>query len=162
MIGRQKWRLLFVWLSRAFLGVFLYRLERSLYLVFGDYYKFIRILLLPFILPITAYSNIDIHYKANVGGGLLILHPALGIVISGKSKIGNNLTLVGGNCIGINKWSNDSIFTVGDNCTLGANASIIGPLQLGNTITIGAAACVVTSFQNNGVTLVGVPAKSIN
>lgn len=30
----------------------------------------------------------DIHYKADIKGGLLVLHPSVGCVISGQSIIG--------------------------------------------------------------------------
>jgi len=38
MLGKQKVRIIFIWLSRAFWGIGLYRFERSLYLLFGKYY----------------------------------------------------------------------------------------------------------------------------
>ena len=162
ILGKQKLRIVFIVFSRTFCGVFLYRLERSFYLFFGDkWYKILRLFLLPLYYPIAAYSNVDIHYKANIGGGLLILHPSLRAVISGKCTAGKNLTLVGGNCIGIKNWYDGASFLIGDNCTLGANSTIIGPLTLCNNVTIGASACVVKSFNEEGITLVGVPAKKV-
>ena len=146
-------------MSRAFVGVFMYRFERGLFLTFGKLYSIIRILLLPIINILQAYSNLDIHYKANIKGGLFVLHPSNGIVISGKSIIGSNLTLTGGNVIGISKKCNTGEFVIGDNCSLGANAVIIGPLMLANNIRIGASACVVKSYAESNVTLIGVPAK---
>lgn len=162
MLGKQKLRLLYIWLSRSFSGVLCYRLERSLFLLFGPtLYKVIRIPFLPIIYLFHSYSNIDIHYQADIKGGLLILHPALGVVISGRSVIGQNLTLVGGNCIGIQK-STALAFLIGNNCTLGANATVIGPSTLGNNCSVGASACVVHSFEEDHLVLVGVPAKKVN
>lgn len=162
VLGKKKLRIVFVFFSRVFWGIFLYRLERSLYLFFGDkWYKILRFFLLPLYYPIVAYSNLDIHYKANIDGGLLILHPSLGVVISGKCIVGKNLTLVGGNCIGIKNWYSGAKFLIGDNCMLGANSTIIGPLTLDNNVTVGASSCVVKSFNEDNITLGGVPAKRI-
>ena len=103
----------------------------------------------------------DIHYKAKIQGGLLVLHPAVGIVISAKVTIGRNITLVGGNVIGFGSGDKEE-FRIGNNCSLGANAVIIGPLILEDNIKIGASACVVKSCEIKGAILVGVPAKQLN
>lgn len=146
MLGKHKIRILHILLSRSFIGVFLYRLERSLYLVLGKTYPIIRILFLPLILSMQSYSNIDIHYKSTIKVGLLILHPSVGCVISRAAHIDKNLTLVGGNVIGLKEDSSSVKFSIGDHCSLGANATILGPLKLGNGIKIGASACVVHDF----------------
>jgi len=159
MIGKRKSRILYVWLSRSFAGIFLYRTERGLLLTFGKLYEVARILFLPIINLIQSYSNLDIHYKADVKGGLSVLHPTMGVVISGSSIIGYNLTLTGGNVIGINKKSSKGDFIIGDNCSLGANAVIVGPLKIANNIKIGALACVTKDFIESDVTLVGIPAQ---
>lgn len=72
MLGKYKIRMIHIWLSRAFWGIFIYRLERGLYLTIGRPYEIIRIILIPFFNLIQAYSNIEIHYKADIGPGLLI------------------------------------------------------------------------------------------
>jgi len=161
MLGKHKIRILHIWLGRSFWGIFLYRFERSLFILLGKYYGIIRIPFIPIHHLIQSYSNIDIHYKAKIKGGLLILHSSLGCVISGQSVIGKNLTLTGGNIIGVGKKHNNNFFLIGDDCSLGANATIIGPLVLGDAIKIGASACVVKSCLKNNSILVGVPAKEI-
>lgn len=103
MLGKHKLRILTFWLSRVFWGVLAYRIERSLYLVFPKFYRFLRVLFLPILYIIRTYCNIDIHYKADIKGGLIILHPSLGVVISSYAVIGKNLTLTGGNIIGSKK-----------------------------------------------------------
>lgn len=157
MLGKNKFRIIFIWMSRAFVGCFFYRLERSMFLVFGKFYSVLRVLFYPILSLIQVYTNIDIHYKAKILGGLLVLHPSVGIVISGKATIGKNLTLVGGNIIGFR--SGDKEFKIGNDCSLGANAVIIGPIVLGDNIKIGASACVVKSCDVKGAVLIGVPAK---
>jgi serine acetyltransferase len=159
MLGKNKWRILILFLSRIFAGVFWYRVDRSLFLMMGKNYRFFRILLSPVFYLVQAYSNIDIHYESDIGPGLLILHSSGGIVISGNARIGKNLTLSGGNIIGLNKNSTSTEFRIGDGCYLGANACVIGPLVLGNKANVGACACVVKSFFDDNLTLVGVPAK---
>ena len=161
LLGKYKIRILHIWLSRAFLGIFIYRLERAFFLIFGNLYSKIRILFLPFFNIIYAYSNIEINYKADIKGGILILHPAVGVVISGFSVIGENITLTGGNVIGANSFCKPGGIKIGNNCSLGANAVIIGPVVLLDNINIGASACVVKDCLKNNVTLVGVPAKEI-
>ncbi|VXC31805.1 Serine acetyltransferase [Flavobacterium sp. 9AF] len=161
IIGKKKYRFLIVIFTRSFWGLFIYRFERSGYLIFKRWYSFIRLPLLPFLIVLQSFSNIDIHYKANIKGGILILHPSLGIVISGRAIIGKNITLTGGNVIGYNEKSIGNEFTIGNNCVLGANAVIIGNVVLGNNLFVGASACVTKSFFENDLTLVGVPAKKM-
>ena len=159
MLGKNKFRIIFIWLTQCFWGIFMYRLERSLFLIFGKYYKFIRIPFIPLINIIQAYSNMDINYHADIKEGLIILHPSVGCVISGQSVIGKNLTLVGGNIIGVKRKTKINEFVIGNNCTLGANATIVGPVLLGNNINIGASTCVTKNFLDNNLVLVGTPAK---
>lgn len=46
----------------------------------------------------------------------------------------------------------------GDKLTLGANASVIGPVKLGDRVVVGAGAVIVPDF-DGPCTLVGVPAR---
>lgn len=161
LLGKNKFRFIHIIFSRVFYGILLYRTERSLFLFFGNSYKIIRVPLIPFFNLFQAFSNIDIHYEANIKGGIIIHHPSVGCVISGKTKIGKNITLTGGNVIGISKHCEIGDFVIGDNCSLGVNATIIGPLKLSNNITIGANACVVKDCLSDNEILVGVPAKKL-
>ena len=161
MLGKRKIRILHIWMSRIFVGIFLYRFERSLFLIFNNFYGILRIPFLPLFYLLQSYSNIDIHYKAAIKEGLLILHPSLGIVISGQVSIGKNITLTGGNLIGTKRNCEKGSFVIGDNCTFGGNATLIGPLILGNHIVVGASACVINTCLINNSVLVGVPAKEV-
>ncbi len=160
MAGRKKLRILFIWLSRGFWGVLSYRVDRGLFLIFGKSYTYIRVLLSPFFNLLQAYSNIDIHCSAQIGTGINILHPSMGIVISGKALIGNNISLTGGNVIGAKKECGLREIVLGNNCTLGANAVVLGPIKIGNNVKIGALALVLKDCGDNK-TLVGVPAKEV-
>jgi serine O-acetyltransferase len=162
MLGKHKIRMIHIWLSRFFWGILLYRVERGMFLMLGTIYVYLRIIFIPLINLIQAYSNIDISYHANIKGGILILHPSAGIVVSGFSVIGVNLTLTGGNIIGAREGCKANELVLGDNCTLGANAVVLGPIFLGNHIQVGASACVIHSCTKDGVTLVGVPASEVS
>lgn len=50
--------------------------------------------------------------------------------------------------------------TIGDNCWIGTNATIVGGVSLGNNCVVAAGAVVTKSFNDN-VVLAGVPAKVI-
>ena len=158
--GSKKLRMFYLWLTRASVGIFLYRIERMFYLLLGKYYQFLRLLFLPVLLPLQAYSNLEINYHADIGPGIIVLHPSMGIVISAYANIGDNITLTGGNVIGGKPNVRANKFCIGKNVTLGANAVILGPVVLGNNISIGALAMVNKDFES-GCTLVGVPAKKV-
>lgn len=161
MTGGQYTKLIFLCIGRAFWGIWLYRFERSLYLWIGKPYGVVRILFLPVLNLIQAYSNIDIHYKADIKGGISILHPSPGIVISGRAIIGKNLMLTGGNVIGIRLNCPPGGLVIGDQAWIGANAVILGPVRLGNNINVGASACVLKDCEIDNSVLVGVPAKRV-
>lgn len=149
-----------MWLSREFCGVLVYRMDRGLFELIGKYYKVIRIPLLPLFNLMQAYSNTDINYKADIKGGIIILHAAGGVVISGFSVIGKNLLLTGGNVIGSREGSKFGDISIGDHCSMGANAVILGPVKLSDHITVGASACVVKDCETDHSSLIGVPAKT--
>lgn len=162
ILGRNKLRVLIIFFNRAFWGIFSYRFDRSLFLIFGSFYSYIRIFLSPLFYILQVISNCDINYKADIKGGINIHHPALGIVISGRSIIGEKLTLTGGNTIGIASGLPQENIIIGNNCNFGANSCLIGPLEIGNSIKIAAMACVVKSYYKNHLVLIGVPAKPKN
>jgi serine acetyltransferase len=161
LVGRSPVRIIQVLFSRIFWGLFLYRFERLLFSLFIKYYKWLRIPLSPIFFLLQAYSNIEIHYSADIKSGLLIHHASAGIVISGRFSAGNNLTLTGGNVIGIKRKSNGFEFSVGNNVYLGANATNVGPIRLGSNIRIGSLCCVTKSFEEDNISLIGVPARQL-
>ena len=50
---------------------------------------------------------------------------------------------------------------IGDNVYIGANAVVAGKITIGNNCVIAANSLVVNTFED-GVTLLGVPAKKVN
>ena len=93
------------------------------------------------------------------GPGLQIAHHGE-IIVNEAARIGEDCILHGGNCIG-NKGSVDEVPTVGNGLDLGIGAKIVGGVRLGNNIIVGANAVVVKSFDEDNITLAGVPAKKI-
>ena len=158
--GRLKIRGLHSWMSRSFVGIALYRLERFGFLLLGNGWRIGRVFISPLLYLGYAYSNAEINYLAQIGPGIKILHPSLGVVINGKAIIGSGLTLTGGNCIGGKRAFKRGEYVIGGNCRLGANACIMGPVVLGDNILIGSGAVVTKSHKGNQV-LVGVPAVPI-
>jgi len=156
------WRWVSCWFTQPFLAVASYRFNRSLYLLVGQSWSILRLFLSPIRLLISPWGGrTEIHYRADIGKGLLILHPSVGIVVSGKAIIGENLTLTGGNIIGAKGKLESGDLMIGNNCSLGANAVILGPVSIGNDVRIGAGAVVIHDAPDNAV-LVGVPAKNVN
>lgn len=161
MLGKNKIRILHIWLSRIFCGIFLYRLERGLYTTIGRTYEYIRVIFIPIFNMMQAYSNLEIHYKADIKGGLLILHASAGCVVSGLAVIGEGLTLTGGNIIGGRVGCKKGDLVIGNNCSLGANAVILGPVVLGDDIEVAASSLVINDCLDNHCMLLGTPARAI-
>ena len=96
----------------------------------------------------------------NIDEGLLLYHTS-GSVINGSSIIGKNCRLHGNNCIG-NAGPHDlRCPIIGDDVRLGVGAKVIGNVTIANGITIAAGAVVVRSFEEEGITIGGVPAKKL-
>lgn len=93
------------------------------------------------------------------GPGLTIFHHGE-IIVNESAKIGVNCRLHGGNCIG-NDGIEDRSPHIGDNLDMGIGAKIIGDIHLGDFVRIGANAVVTKSFEENSITVVGIPAKKI-
>ena len=92
--------------------------------------------------------------------GLLIYH-AGNIVVNGNAKIGKNCRLHGSNCIGNKGPDSLGCPTIGDNVRIGVGAKIIGEIKIADNITVAAGAVVVDSFEEEGITIGGVPARKI-
>lgn len=149
--GDKWWRWGSVWFNESFQANVTYRLDRSAYLVLGDAWSAARVVLAPARFALRPWaSRCDIHYRADIGRGFRILHPSLGVVVSGNAVIGENLVLVGGNCIGS---QHDGAIVLGDDVVLGANACVIGPLTIGSSVRLGASALVTKDVDDGEVML---------
>ena len=93
--------------------------------------------------------------KTIIGKGMWIAHP-YATVLNAKS-IGDNFHCI--HCTTLGATSKGEPI-IGDNVTLGANVTIIGPVRIGDNVTIGAGSVVVKDIPNNCVAA-GNPAKVI-
>ena len=158
-IGRitngRWWRWLGLVFMQSFAAVAFYRLDRGMSLRFGRKWSAGRILLSPLIALVRPWHGCEIHYQADIGPGLLILHPSLGVVVSAFTVAGEALELTGGNCIGSRASGGryPGVITLGDQVSLGVNASVIGPAQIGDRVQIGAHALVVDDVPSDGTVL---------
>ena len=92
--------------------------------------------------------------------GFLLYHIS-GSVINGRTKIGKNCHLHGNNCLGNAGPHNLACPELGDNIRIGVGAKIIGGVKIASNITVAAGAVVVNSFDEEGITIGGIPARKI-
>lgn len=99
--------------------------------------------------------------------GLGLVHYGL-VIVNPDARIGTNCRIHAGVNIGGSagfKSQGDTNFyapVIGNNCYIGPGAKLFGSIKIGNDCVIGANAVVNKSFENNEVTIAGVPAKIIS
>ena len=137
-----------------------YRLDRSFYLLCGPAWTALRVGALPLFLLLRLLScRHEICFKAQIGRGLQVLHPTLGVVVHGDAIVGQDCILCGGNSLGVRKPMRRGELILGDQVMLGINACVLGPARVGHHVNIGAGAVVVNDLPDNSVA-VGVPARA--
>jgi serine O-acetyltransferase len=136
-------------------AVWWYRLT---HMMWGWGWKFIARLLSQIALTITL---IEIHPAATLGDRVFIDHGA-GVVIGETAIIGNDCLLYHGVTLGGRGTTVDGRRhpTIGNNVTIGAGATVLGPVTVGDGALIGAGAVVVRDVPS-GRTAVGIPAKLV-
>ena len=98
---------------------------------------------------------IGVEIPENVFDEGLIIHHNGNIVVNGSAKVGKNCQLHGDNCIGnVGKENRNNV-------EIGVGAKVIGGITLADNIKIGANAVVTQSFYEDGITLVGIPARKL-
>jgi serine O-acetyltransferase len=101
-------------------------------------------------------TGIEIHPGARIGEGLFIDH-GMGVVIGETAELGDDCHLYQGVTLGGTSSQRTKRHpTLGNRVTVGANASVIGAVQIGDNVRIGAGSVVVTNVPANA-TVVGVP-----
>ncbi|HEX7186498.1 MAG TPA: serine O-acetyltransferase [Thermoanaerobaculia bacterium] len=101
--------------------------------------------------------GIDILPRAEIGGGCIISH-GIGLVIGGRTVIGEDCTLLHGVTLGEVRFDELDCPRVGDRVTLGAGSIVLGGITIGDDAVIGAGS-VVLSDVPPGATVAGVPAR---
>ena len=94
------------------------------------------------------------------GPGLSIAHYGT-IVVNGNAKVGKNCRIQECTTIGATNGCKEAPI-LGDNIFIGSGARIIGNIRIANDIAIGANALVNKNFEEQGITIAGVPAKKIS
>lgn len=94
------------------------------------------------------------------GPGLSIAHFGT-IVVNGNAKIGKNCRIQECTTIGATNGSTEAPI-IGDNIFIGSGARIIGNIKIANNIAIGANAVVTKDFEEEGITIAGVPARKVS
>ncbi|PTD94370.1 serine O-acetyltransferase [archaeon SCG-AAA382B04] len=105
-------------------------------------------------------TNIEIHPGAEIGRKFFIDHGA-GAVIGETSEIGDNVLMYQGVTLGgTSREKGKRHPTIGDDVVVGANAVLLGPIEVGDNARIGAGSVVLDSIPND-CTVVGNPAKPV-
>ena len=96
----------------------------------------------------------------DVFGKGLNIHHAGTIIVNPDARIGENCNIRPGVVIGVN-GSSDKAPRLGNNIYIGAGAKIIGDIVIADNIAIGANAVVNKSFEEEGITVAGIPAVKV-
>lgn len=113
-------------------------------------YKFLKI-------GVQMTTGIDLPCETTVGRRLVIEHFG-GIVISGDSVIGDDVTLRHGVTLGLRRTGMPGAPVIGNHVDIGAGAKILGPVHIGDGAVIGANAVVLCDVPA-GALAVGIPAR---
>lgn len=106
-------------------------------------------------------TGVDAHPASTIGRRVFIDH-AMGVVIGETAEIGDDVLIYHGVTLGARGVVEGKRHpTVGDGVTLGANATVLGPVSVGDHSTVGAGAVVVAEVPAEA-TAVGVPATPVD
>lgn len=97
----------------------------------------------------------DIPLNANIGGGIIILHPQ-GIVIHPDAVVGPNCLIL--QQVTLGTGPKPGLPHIGGHVDIGAGARILGGVTIGKHARIGANAVVIHDIPA-GATAVGIPAR---
>lgn len=103
-----------------------------------------------------AACAIDIVPQADIGGGCYIPH-GIGIVVGGRSVVGENCTLLQGVTLGEARFSTSDCPRIGDRVVLGAGCKVLGGVRVGDDCFVGANSVVLDDLPAGSVA-VGAPA----
>jgi len=133
--------------NRGFHALFVYRISNKLYKLK------IAILSMIFTRIIQVIYSIDIDYKSNLEGGIVIVH-GVGLVVGSGVQIGTNVILFHGVTLGrrgvgpvISK--SDGFPKIEKNCIICTGAVLIGNITIGQNTTIGANCVIADNIPPN-------------
>ncbi len=123
-----------------------------------------RLYVLPYLFHLIRYkrlcgkTHIMIHPNT-VGPGLRIYHIGAFTYVKKNAQIGKNCTILQGVVFG-DKSGVEEHVVVGDNCSFGLDAKILGSLTIGDNVKVGANAVVTKDIPSYAI-VGGVPGKII-
>ncbi len=106
-----------------------------------------------------AACAIDILPRADIGGGCIVAH-GIGLVIGGRTVIGEDCTLLHGVTLGEARFTELDCPRLGNRVTVGAGAIVLGKIEVGDDAMIGAGSVVLADVPA-GTTVAGVPARIV-
>ena len=107
------------------------------------------------------FTGIEIHPGAKIGDGLFIDH-GMGIVIGETAEIGDNCVLYHGVTLGgTGKDKGKRHPSIGNNVTIGCQATLLGPINIGNNVKIGAETVIIGHDVPDNCTVVGAPGEIV-
>lgn len=106
-------------------------------------------------------TGVEIHPAADIGRRLFVDH-GMGVVVGETAEIGDDVVLYHGVTLGGTSMERRKRHpTLGDGVTVGASATLLGPITVGDGATVGAGT-VVTRNVPGGATVAGTPARRID
>lgn len=131
----------------------LYQIYRWLYLK--------KIPILPTILSKVAFLIFNSHVppSTQIGKGTKFGYGGIGVVIHGRTEIGDRCVIGQGITIG-GRSKKKEVPRIGNNVYIGAGSRILGDITIGNNVIIGPNAVVIQDIPSNSIA-VGIPAKVI-
>jgi serine O-acetyltransferase len=108
-------------------------------------------------------SGAEIHPRATIGPGLVLVHSA-GVVIGPDVVIGSRARIHQGVTLGAPVYAGEGVWAapkLGDDIVLGAHAVLLGDVTVGDRAVVGANA-VVTDDVPADTAVAGVPARPIS
>lgn len=142
-------------LKLPYVFLLLYFLHNNAYFRSLFYYRIgpIMSLIIGWYRPGDKYFQIS--YTTKIGKGMLVAHPYATVI--NAETIGDNFSCI--HCTTLGAKENGRPI-IGNNVSLGANVTIIGPVKVGNNVIVGAGSVVVKDVPDNCV-VAGNPAKLI-
>lgn len=161
--SNNKNALILILTTQGLWALFVYRISNGIYL--SQLPKLIKkpLLILAVVCQkwIEIVTGISIPYSAQIGSKFYIGHFG-GIIINAKAVIGNNCNISQGVTIGVSgRGEKRGVPHIGNHVYIGANATIVGNVEVGDYCVVAANSLVVSSVFPNK-TVAGVPAKEIS
>ncbi|MEA1996825.1 MAG: serine O-acetyltransferase [Gemmatimonadota bacterium] len=103
------------------------------------------------------WAGVEVHPGAEIGRSFFIDH-GTGVVIGETAEIGDNCILFHGVTLGgTGHHTGKRHPTLGDNVLIGAQATLLGPIEVGDNVRIGAETVIINHDVPAGCTVVGAP-----